>query len=443
MFLLPLILIEFYLLITLLIFAFGPVVWDIENPYKFWFLMICYHIAFLIGYLMSTQKNKKSILITNELYYANKLNDFIQKYFWIYLLIAFVGTLISYKNACHINSYIPHDLFLDFYYGIINPDTVRDKFLNSIDSYHSNKIITIFYSSIAFIKFSLIPILVFLWNRLNTIQKAIGLFISLVPFMGTVSIGTNKLILDTLVIFSLSLFIHLLSIKKGNRFKELSQRKTIIILIISFTLFFPFYFNKSMSERNSNFQYMETVSKENAIKIPFYSSSNKSDIVSPKIMEFYIKVSTYLTQGYYGMSLALDEKFDSTYGIGHSYFLLDQFKYFFNIDLIERTYQFKVHEEWDRLVQWHSFYSQVANDVGFYGLIFIMFILGYLLSSIYTSAIRDNNIIAKTLLPLFAIMFIYMPANNQIFNFMETMFSFWILLFLWLISKRFEKREVC
>lgn len=37
MFLLPLILIEFYLLITLLIFAFGPVVWDIESPYKFWF----------------------------------------------------------------------------------------------------------------------------------------------------------------------------------------------------------------------------------------------------------------------------------------------------------------------------------------------------------------------------------------------------------------------
>lgn len=114
MFLLPLILIEFYLLITLLIFAFGPVVWDIESPYKFWFLMICYHIAFLIGYLMSIQKNKKSVLITNELCYSNKLNNFMQKYFWIYLFIAFVGTLISYKNACHTNSYIPYNLFLVF-----------------------------------------------------------------------------------------------------------------------------------------------------------------------------------------------------------------------------------------------------------------------------------------------------------------------------------------
>lgn len=196
-----------------------------------------------------------------------------------------------------------------------------------------------------------------------------------------------------------------------------------------------------MSERSTTFQYMETVSKNNSIKIPFYSTTNTTNI-PPEIMEFYIKVSTYLTQGYYGMSLALDEKFDTTYGVGHSYFLLDQFKYFFNIDLIPRTYQFKIHEDWDRLVQWHSFYSQVANDVSFYGVIVLMFLLGYLLSAIFISAIRDNNLVAKTILPLFAIMFMYMPANNQIFNFMESMFSFWTLLFMWVIFKKFGKRKI-
>lgn len=441
MFLLPLILIELYLISTLLIFAFGPIVWDLESPMKFWFLMISYHVAFILGYLLHIQKNKKIILLSSRLSGDNRLDNFVQKYFWIYLFVAFIGTLISYKNGCHTDRYIPYNFFIDFYNGIVSPGIARYEFISSLDSYQSNKIVTIFYASIAFIKYSLIPVLVFLWNRLNIFQRIIGLFISLVPFMGTVSIGTNKLILDTLIMFSLALFVHLLSSIKGNRLQELNKRKTIVAVIVFLALFFPFYFNKSMSERNSSFQYMETLGKKNTIKIPFYNTSNTSNI-SPRVMEFYIKASTYITQGYYGMSLAVDEKFDSTFGIGHSYFLLNQFKYFFDIDLIERTYQYKIHDEWDRLVQWHSFYSQVANDVSFYGVIVVMFFLGYLLSAIFISAIKDNNIMAKTLLPLCAIMFVYIPANNQIFNFMESLFSFWILIFLWLLSKWFEKREI-
>lgn len=207
MFLLPLILIELYLIFTLLIFAFGPIVWALESPFKFWFLISSYHIAFIIGYLLYLRKNKTKNLDLDKTYHNNRFENFILKYFWTYLFIAFIGTLISYKNSCHTNSYIPYNLFIDFYNGIVSPGTVRHEFISSLDSYQSNKVVTIFYSSIAFIKYSLIPILVFLWHRFSNIQRIIGLFISLIPFMGTVSIGTNKLVLDTLIMFSLVLFI--------------------------------------------------------------------------------------------------------------------------------------------------------------------------------------------------------------------------------------------
>lgn len=438
MFLLPLILIELYLICSLLIFAFGPILWELESALKFWFLMISYHFAFIIGYLLYVKKNKTEDLDVDKIYDNNRFENFILKYFWIYLFIAFIGTLISYKNSYNPNNYIPYSLFIDFYNGIISPGTGRHEFISSLGTYQSNKNLTIFYSSIAFIKYSLIPILVYLWHRLSLIQRTIGLFISLIPFMGTVSIGTNKLVLDTLIMFSLALFIYLLSIKKGKRITELNKRKTIVVLIIFLALFFPYYFNKSMSERSTSFQYMETIGKKNTINISYYDNP-EAYVLSHQVMEFYIKISTYLTQGYYGMSLALDEEFDTTYGIGHSYFLLDQFKYFFNIDLIQKTYQYKIHEDWDRLVQWHSFYSQVANDVSFYGVIPVMFVLGYLLSAIYISAIKNNNIIAKAILTLFAVMFVYMPANNQIFNFMESMFSFWTLLLLWFYTNMRRK----
>jgi hypothetical protein len=68
----------------------------------------------------------------------------------------------------------------------------------------------------------------------------------------------------------------------------------------------------------------------------------------------------------------------------------------------------------------------MANDVCFYGVIFIMFTIGYFLSMFYLSTLR-GNIIAKSILPLFAIMFAFMPANNQILCFMESLFSFWFI----------------
>lgn len=40
-------------------------------------------------------------------------------------------------------------------------------------------------------------------------------------------------------------------------------------------------------------------------------------------------LTEYVTQGYYGMSLSLDEPFTSTYGIGNSAFLRSNFKTLF------------------------------------------------------------------------------------------------------------------
>ena len=48
---LPLILIESYLILTLLIYQFGLFKWDTQNTFKFWIYIILYHIAFIAGYI--------------------------------------------------------------------------------------------------------------------------------------------------------------------------------------------------------------------------------------------------------------------------------------------------------------------------------------------------------------------------------------------------------
>ncbi|PNA72488.1 hypothetical protein C1Y19_20735 [Pseudomonas sp. MPR-LB3] len=143
-----------------------------------------------------------------------------------------------------------------------------------------------------------------------------------------------------------------------------------------------------------------------------------------------------MVQGYYGMSISLDEDFQSSYGIGHSVFLQKTFAQHLGIDVRDKTFPHKITEKWDEFVYWHSFYTYIANDVGFWGVAVIMLILGAYFSYVYLSAVLQDNFYAKMLLPLFGILFLYIPANNQIFGFLESMSSFWILTLLFILSKK-------
>lgn len=49
---LPLFLIELYLGMTLLLYQFGPIPWKTENKALFWTLIACYHVAFIVGYVL-------------------------------------------------------------------------------------------------------------------------------------------------------------------------------------------------------------------------------------------------------------------------------------------------------------------------------------------------------------------------------------------------------
>lgn len=430
---LPLILIELYLIFSLSLLAFGPITFTLGSPEYFWLLMLLYHSAFIFGYLLyATKFNNRTHEVVKPTHTV--IDTFVTKYFWLFIFLAFAANIIAYKNALHNTSYIPYNFFSDFYNGLVSPGLRRGELYASDNFKVGNKSVTMFLAIIGVIKFSLIPIVVIYWNKMKAHRKLIALFISLIPLISGVSTGTNKPIFDTFLVFAVVIMIQKIASK--NDFTELAKfskrkKKIIIVLILSLFVFVAYYFNKSMSDRAADFTYMENTTISGNIVVPTPETPFDN---------FSQKVSVYLVQGYYGMSLALDEEFDTTFGIGHSIFLLDQFKYFFGLDLIPYTYQQKINDDWHRLVQWHSFYSQMANDVSFPGVAIIMFILGYVLAVFYISAIKYQNTIAKILMPIFAIMFLYMPMNNQIFNFLETLFSFYILVFLWLINRIRMKR---
>lgn len=433
--LLPLVLVELYLLATLLIFSCGPVVWRIESPVYFWSLIFSYHAAFLSAFLLYTQNAKWDGSFLGR---SDGLEVFIVRYYWVFIALALIGSLINYRHFAQTESYIPYTLFSDFYEGLINPGN-RRAYTGSDEanaSFHGNFAVSLFYGVIAFARYGIIPVLLSSWRYLSVGQRLAAIAVSLIPAMAGVSIGTNKPIFDFLFFYSTILFFQFLSSSRVRKIKLFKNKKLILLVmcLIGFTLW---YFDHSMSQRAADFSYMEGVSYPG--DIVFKSSLEHSEV---SVFEnAFEKVTVYLVQGYYGMSLALGEDFDSTFGVGNSNFFLYQARDVFGVDLFSRTYQYKISDRWDQFVQWHSFYSQMANDVGFLGVILVMFVLGFWFSVMCYSAVVNNNILAKCILPFFILMFVYIPANNQVFNMMDTTFAFLMFNVFWLLN-RFSKRRV-
>ena len=191
-----------------------------------------------------------------------------------------------------------------------------------------------------------------------------------------------------------------------------------------------------MSERGGGYSYFEQSSPRGDIKV----SSNEVDLEDANIITFleysFTWLDYYITQGYYGFSLTLEQNFKWTFGFGNSAFLHRQFNLITGIDIGQYSYQRRYDHVWGEFAQWHSFYGQFANDFSPIGLVLLMFALGLVVSRVWLSALLQNSLYGAALIPIFIIMFIFLPANNQVFGYIDTISYFIFINIFWFMENR-------
>lgn len=526
-FYIPLLLVESYLLFTLWLFFFGPVIWPVENKKEFLFVVSLYHAFFIAGYLLSCRFSLKQ---PDRAVEPNGDNLFL-RYYWIIIVFAFIAMVILHRNTTLSRSYFPTGFFSELLKGLLAPAEVRSFYASaaSREGFSGNAYVTGMLLFFGVFKYVLLPGLVFFWDRLSTTRKLVGFLVVMLPLCTGIISSLSAINFYYLFVVSVCLFGVVISNKSAGFFVELGRRKTFLFFLVFIFLFsfWQFYSVKSgvspykvffEDEKPVSFSYLnetgsvfksdldpaekakgadspvkdtapavpesvditvrpaktnvvalpatvdnkEATAKSNTAPLPAKAMTPElpakietaalpqiakvADVpaqvavaVVPEksnLTDFYEKLTVYLVQGYQGVSIALGEKFDSSYGIGHSVFLQRVFAEHLGIDVRDRTFQRKITARWDENVYWHSFYSYMANDVGFFGVSIVMLILGWYFANVYLAVVNDDDFFAKMLLPLFAIMFLYIPANNQVFSFLETMISFWILTALYIFHRR-------
>jgi hypothetical protein len=417
----PLYLVEIYLITTILILIFGPVKFNLHSGILFWIYMFLYHIFFIFGYLVGLRINKNiNIIIPN--FSKNKFN--------VLLFFGTLGILITYKNLMNSDSLIPVNLFSDLLRGFNEPAEVYVERMSSTvyEGAGPSRLLNISFIFFAFCKLLFIFYFMWFWRFLNKKRKLISVIYSLFYITPGFVAGVNSILfLFIFFTFSSLLVIYYL------HFKHKLTRGLLIKLVIVFLI--PIYsFGNLMSTRGGSFDYFISSSPIGDISVV----TSDVDYTNLSLLETFqyssVWLDFYLVQGYYGFSLILEEDFKWTYGFGSSAFLQRQLNLLTGIDISNLTYQSRNDNIWGEHSMWHSFYGQFANDFSPLGLIVLMFILGLFLSNVWRSVIIRNSFYGAALLPMFTIMFIFFPANNQVFGYIDSLSYFVFISVFWLFE---------
>jgi hypothetical protein len=147
-------------------------------------------------------------------------------------------------------------------------------------------------------------------------------------------------------------------------------------------------------------------------------------------------LSGYFSMGYYGLSLSLQIPFEWTYGIGNSYSLMVFFHRFLGTDfLLEKTYVMRMEAEtgWPGLSRWHTVFPWLASDFTFIGALLIFFPIVFIFARCWKEILISRNPISILMFAWLVEGLLFVPANNQLFHGIDTLITTFSLILLWLL----------
>jgi hypothetical protein len=409
----PLLFFQAYLLLILFLYIFGPWPWKNDQTINVVFYLLSSQLVVCFGYIAGVSFDKNFGAHYKKFDALRGIN-FIKLAIFINLIL-FIPLSLSRTG-----SVIP-----DIIFGFLHPGVA---YLNNYYRLQGgNPFIYAEYIK-AFLSpwiVGLLPVLCIYWDNLNSFYRNLGIFFVISGLSLYIATGTNKGLADFAITFPWFIFLY----KKIKNPKSYFQLKDIFIFI-GLGLFFLIFFGLTMKGRGSSLQNSFFADKLISADSKFAFSSILPDFINMT----YLSITRYLCHGYYGLSLAFSIDHHSTLGLGNSMVLARNADHFFNTNYFEANSIPGLLEStlgYSKQGLWHSIYPWLASDFGFIGALVVMSFFGFLLAVIWLRVISIRDPFDIVLLYLMLIFFYYVPANNQVFQCLETFFAFFIcLLFL-------------
>ncbi len=422
--LVPLLLVISYLMLSMLLFFAGPFDWPVKDDLSLLIFLVSVFFAIIVGYLFGIKKSR----FDEKLFLIKKLD-------WKRVFkIGITASLVIFLPATYIYSNKFPWQFLEI---LRDQGTAYGEMLEGLAQENTGRKVVAFVRMIYFPwMFAIVPLVVLKWREMSKSQVGFFALFLFCQVIFSIMRGTDKEIADLMVLFCGAFLIkcgRLIYLKKLN----LSFVKFFVFcLSIVFVLMIAFglFSERKLSRLGSANEFCVA---ESAVVCADYSGPILSRL--DDVNQFGIAMlAAYLSQGYYGLSIALNESFESTYGLGHSPVLISIYSNITGDDgLYERSFLYKMKDSgWDDKGVWSTMFPWIASDVGFPMTVVAMLFLSFLFSKSWVGAVKlDNDYAALVFVNLF-LLFMYAPANNQLAQTADAYFGFWFWLIFWFMSKK-------
>ncbi len=418
--LLPMVLIQGYLWLTLLLFAVGPWQWPLRNPSSLlWFVPLC-HFALFLGYLLVIHQRPVAVG------QARRVNKWISGAIWITLAVM---PITSYARTGQI---LP-----DLLGSIANPgQAYLDAHLFTEQGANAGAYVRILLSPILV---ALFPLAAFYWARLSRYLKLGTILLAIGTVIMAVSTGQRRDIADLLgtlpLLIVASHWAGVTVIKPGTK-RWIGMG--LIAALAAFTVYFA-YSHVSRVGADTAAYGVNPATQQHPDRNNFLMDS-----LPEEAHPGFLAVMNYLTTGYYGLGLSLDRQSEPMYGFGHSIFLTRNFSRLTNDESFEQRSLPVIISENDGFkypVYWCTAYPYFINDLGILGTIALMFGIGVLLALAWIDMLGGQNPLAIVMFWLLAVFVFYLPATNRMLQDGEGVVAFYIWLFAY-VRSRYSARNV-
>lgn len=242
------------------------------------------------------------------------------------------------------------------------------------------------------------------------------IFLFLIIATTTISKGNQKSIGDIVILFLISILYLMYTVPELRR----RLKKLLIITGVAFLALMSFsQLTRLTSKDITSIQEMND-------RMVSYARFDPDHIIfkifGPNLgLGLSVFITGYLSDGYYGLSKALELPFEWTYGVGGSYGLTTVCETAFDTQIYEKTYLGRMEQQFRYLGisgtrNWHTIFPWLASDLTFAGTLLFFFIMSYIYAKSWKEVLLYNNSVSYLMFCLLSIMFIFVPANNQIFH---------------------------
>ena len=400
-----------YILGTYSIYLFSPYNFSLSNNidyFKLTFFVISYALALYFGatsVIIKTVSNEKTVLrMTN--YYLTAFNFFLIISFILVIAQIIEGITKSGFNLT----------------ANIGETYLKAGDLKRISNVSRIKQISTFVSPMYYFA---IVYGFFIYSKLHIRAKYVfGLFILSILFYNIFILGIQKKAGDILILFSIMYFL------KGLQYKQLDVVKKKIILGVG--IFVLFFYISSLSRSIA-------IGSEEVYKTRQYEIEKDNllfNTIGPKIGKPLLTLAFYVSHGYHGLGLSMNEPFVWTCFYGNSRGISDYLNRYLGLEYqFENSYPVRMENStgWPSQRLWPTAFAYFASDLSFIGVTLFMYIIGRFFTITLREAYYFSNPLSILMLGWLTIMIIYLPANNQVLQNHQSAIGFISSTILWLL----------